>query len=241
VEILSPSLPDLDGEGTPESTWLTCSALSELPRWDPVPAPSGRVVVVAPHPDDEILGAGGTVARLVACGAEFVAVAVTDGEASHPGRASELQQIRPRESEAAAAILGTNPAASYRLRLPDSGVRARPLARALEDLIAPGDLVLAPWEGDGHPDHAQVGIGARVACAKREVRLLSYLVWAWHWARPDQLPWERAQRVDLAPDLTRAKREAVQCFQTQLDGDRPILTPNTVARLTRSFEVFLEP
>ena len=101
--------------------------------------------------------------------------------------------------------------------------------------------MLAPWEGDGHPDHAQVGLGARAACTTGRCQLLSYLVWAWHWAEPDQLPWDRARRVDLNPDLAEAKRRAVRCFRTQLEGDDPILSPTTVARLTRDFEIFLEP
>jgi LmbE family N-acetylglucosaminyl deacetylase len=241
MDLLIPSEPSLEGEGTSESTWLTWRDLSEVSRWDPVPVSSGRVIVVAPHPDDEILGAGGTVARMVALGVEHLAVAVTDGEASHPKRAVELRRTRPFESHAAANRLGISPAKTYMLGQPDGGVEALPLARALEDLIEPGDLVLAPWEGDGHPDHAQVGIGAQVASATKGGALLSYLVWAWHWAQPHQLPWERARRVDLAPDLARAKRQAVRCFRTQLEGDEPILTPGTVARLTRNFEIFLAP
>jgi LmbE family N-acetylglucosaminyl deacetylase len=237
---LIPSPPSLDGEGTSESTWLSWRGLSEVRRWDPVPSTSGRVIVIAPHPDDEILGAGGTVARMVASGAEHVAVAVTDGEASHPEQSLELRRTRPLESVAAATKLGISPAMTYRLGQPDGHVEARSLARALADLIGPGDLVLAPWEGDGHPDHAQVGLGARAACIANGGALLSYLVWAWHWAQPDQLPWEQARRVDLAPDLTQAKREAVGCFRTQLEGEDPILAPGTLTRLTRCFEIFFE-
>jgi LmbE family N-acetylglucosaminyl deacetylase len=241
VDLLSPVNPDLTGAGTADAMWLAWPLLSELPRWSPVPGSSGRVVVVAPHPDDEILGAGGTVARLVAAGAQHVAIAVTDGEASHPGRTVQLRKTRPGESEAAACVLGTNPTVIHRLGLPDGGVQALPVARALEDLIQPGDLVLAPWRGDGHPDHTQVGLGARIACDARGGELLSYLVWAWHWAEPDELPWAQARRVDLSPDLAQAKRRAVQCFQTQLEGNEPILAPATVTRLTRDFEIFLEP
>jgi LmbE family N-acetylglucosaminyl deacetylase len=240
MELVLPSQPSLNGEGTSESTWLAWRGLSKVPRWDPVPLSSGRVIVVAPHPDDEVLGVGGTVARMVARGAEHVAVAVTDGEASHPGRAFELRRTRPLESEAAATRLGISPTMTYRLGQPDGNVEDLLVARALEDLIEPGDLVLAPWEGDGHPDHAQVGLGARAACTAKGGTLLSYLVWAWHWAQPDQLPWERARRVDLAPDLGHAKREAVQCFRSQLEGDHPILAPGTLSRLTRCFEILLD-
>ena len=241
MDTLSEVRPSLSGPGTPESAWFAAGVMSRLPRWEAVPPASGRVVVVAPHPDDEVLGPGGTVARLVSRGAEHVAVAVTDGEASHPGRAVELRRTRPLESRAAAQILGIRPSATHRLALPDGKVEARSLARVLARLIRPGDLVLAPWVSDGHPDHAHVGLGADVACASSGGHLLAYLIWAWHWARPDQLPWHRAVRVDLGADLTRRKREAVRCFSTQVGGPSPILAPAVVERLTRPFEILLAP
>ena len=107
---------DLEGAGTPESVWLAAPSLRTAKRWRPVLPRSGRVVVVAPHPDDEILGAGGTVARLMSLGAHHVAVAVTDGEASHHGRAPELREVRPAESFAAAQALGIVPDVTHRLR-----------------------------------------------------------------------------------------------------------------------------
>ncbi len=234
-------VPRLDGAGTPESTWAASTSADLLPRWHPMPDGSGRVVVVAPHPDDEVLGVGGTVARLAASGAHHVAVAVTDGESSHPGQSERLRHVRRHESRAAAARLGIIPDVLFRLAMPDGGVDAGALAPVLARLIEPGDLVLAPWVSDGHPDHAQVGLGAEMACAMSGGRLLAYLVWAWHWARPDQLPWHKAVRVDLDPALVKCKRDAVACFSSQLEGPRPILTPETVVRLTRGFEVLLTP
>ena len=78
----------------------------------------------------------------------------------------------------------------------------------------------------------------RVPVAEVEARLLAYLVWAWHWAQPGEIPWEKACRVELDDAVTRRKREAVQCFASQLTGPEPILSSHTVRRLTRDFEVF---
>lgn len=231
---------DLEGAGTPESVWLAAPSLRTAKRWRPVLPRSGRVVVVAPHPDDEILGAGGTVARLMSLGAHHVAVAVTDGEASHHGRAPELREVRPAESFAAAQALGIVPDVTHRLRMEDGRVEARRLAVELAGVLQPDDLVLAPWVCDGHPDHAQVGLGADMACAMRGANLLSYLVWAWHWARPDQLPWHKARRVDLSPRLTARKRGAIRCFRSQIEGPDPVLRPEVITRLTRCFEVLVE-
>ena len=73
----------IDRPGTAEEAWDGWVELKRLPVADPLDWPSA--VIVAAHPDDEILGAGGTLARLAAGGARLRLVAVTDGEASHPG------------------------------------------------------------------------------------------------------------------------------------------------------------
>ena len=78
------SAPSLKGDGTPEDVWWAPGGLDTIPARDPaVVRPPGRVVVVAPHPDDEVLGVGGTLAAWAPV--EVLVVAVTDGEGSHPG------------------------------------------------------------------------------------------------------------------------------------------------------------
>jgi len=74
----------IDLPGTPEEAWWL--ELRHLPAASLRAWPS--VVVVAAHPDDEVLGAGGTMALLAAGDARLRLIAVTDGEASHPGRSS---------------------------------------------------------------------------------------------------------------------------------------------------------
>ena len=74
------------GEGTPAREWMAWAGLEALPWVEPealVPE-GGRAVIVAPHPDDEVLGTGGLLARLGRLGRELRLVAVTDGTASHP-------------------------------------------------------------------------------------------------------------------------------------------------------------
>jgi hypothetical protein len=71
---------------------------------------------------------------------------------------------------------------------------------------------------------------------------MAYLVWTWHWATPgDSAPWSRARRVDLGPGISSRKRRAIQCFTSQIAGPDPILPDAVLARLTRSFEVFIQP
>ena len=90
---------------TPEEAWAACS---ELPRFDL--AGIDRAVVIAPHPDDEVLALGGLMQLLARRGCELAIVAVTDGEASHPRALqlthSQLAELRAREREVALGRLG---------------------------------------------------------------------------------------------------------------------------------------
>ena len=61
-----------------EQTWS--ALLGGLPAWEP---PSERMLVVAPHPDDETLGAGGLIAYQRSRGVEVTVAAVTDGERAY--------------------------------------------------------------------------------------------------------------------------------------------------------------
>ncbi|SDG56510.1 PIG-L deacetylase family protein [Klenkia brasiliensis] len=230
---------------TPEEVWA-----AQRPAWPAWRRDPGwrRVVVCAAHPDDEVLGVGGTMALLAAAGVDLVHVAVTDGEASHPGNPvlgpADLAAARERESGAALAALGVAPVDAVRLRLPDSGVAEHEagLTDALAPVLAGADLVLTTWTGDGHPDHEAVGRATVAAAGALGVPVAQYPVWAWHWSHPGdpRLPWDRARAVALPPGVRDAKRAAVACFTTQvhpLGPDPAVLPPEFLAHADRDHEV----
>ena len=249
--MVTPAAPGLPGQvpanpiqapGTAEADWRAWPGLAALPAADP--ARWGSVLVVAAHPDDEVLGAGGTLGLLAAAGARLRLVSVTDGEASHPGCADRAGLAARRAAETAAALrqLGAQSAEVIRLQLPDTRVAGHEavLAGRLRRLAAGFDTCLAPWDGDIHADHEAAGRAARRAVP----RTLCYPVWAWHWARPGdpRVPWHRAFAVQLPAGVARRKRAAIGCFTSQLerrDGLLPVLAPGTVAHFTRTMEVLL--
>jgi LmbE family N-acetylglucosaminyl deacetylase len=233
----------IDQAGTDEAEWQAWTGLGQFPeaglsRW-------ARVLVVAAHPDDEVLGVGGTMARLAAAGAQLRLVSVTDGEASDPGHPDRSALAARRAGETAGALraLGAQATEVIRLGFPDTRVAAREdsLAARLRDLAADCDAVLAPWDEDVHADHEAVGRAARRASPLT----YWYPVWTWHWARPGdpRVPWHRAVRVSLRPSIAARKRAAIRCFTSQLEprgsGAGPVLTPATVAHFTRDHEVLL--
>lgn len=237
---------EIEGAGTPETAWRPYLEGLQLPALARDPAPE-RVVVVAPHPDDEVLGVGGLLALLAAAGTRIQLLAVTDGEASHPGGSLPphvLARLRIAETDAALAALGL-PDPVRRLGLPDGGGAGleQPVLDALR--LPASTWLLAPWAGDGHPDHEAVGRACARAVVRDGARLLAYPIWAWHWAVPGdpRLPWARARRVALPAGVRAAKASAVDAFDTQirptgpLAGDAPVLPPHVLARFDRGWEM----
>lgn len=248
---VAPAEPRIVGDGQSEAAWRASPWLAALPEQVPAQLLEGRrrLVLLSPHPDDETLACAGLLRAASQAGLAIELVAVTDGEACYPGDAAwtpeRLRAVRPREVAQAFAALGVR-AQVRRLQISDGGVSAHAgaLDAALRTRLQPGDLVLAPWEEDGHPDHDAVGRVALAAASQPGIRLLRYPVWAWHWLSPQgRAPFD-AVRMPLAPDTVARKQRAIACFASQLQGDAPeapapILPPHVVARFHRPFEVYL--
>ena len=232
---------------TPPQAWLR----------DPPPPPfdlaalTGRVVVVAAHPDDETLGVGGLMHAAHRAGGRLELVVATDGEAAFPGldgpgRAA-LAAARRRELDDALAELGLGEVAVHRLGMPDSALDADELAAALEPLLRGADAVLAPWTGDPHPDHAAAGHAA-AAAAPVTATGWAYPIWTWAWLRPDDpaIPWPHARTHRLDDDARAAKRRALARFPSQTGpgpgGEPPIVGPEVLAHFDTGAEtVFRAP
>ena len=240
--------------GTSESEWLGSGLLDAVPAVQ-LPAATD-VVVVAPHPDDEVMGAGGLLGRLAGAGARVHLLAVTDGDGSHPSSPTvtpgALAAIRVAETAAGLRRLSVAPTTTVRLRIPDGWVGDHEdlVAAALADLLGrtgPTTTVLAPWALDGHRDHDACGRAARTATSETGVPLLEYLVWAWHWASPagGQIPLDGAVRVGLTRRQTAAKRWATCAYRSQIrplgdaSGDEVVLPAAVLRRAWRPFEILL--
>lgn len=228
----------IDGPGTAEADWRAWPGLARLPERE-VDGWSSAVVLAA-HPDDEVLGAGGIIALLAAAGARIRVVSATDGEAAGVG--GRLARRRARERFAALRALGAAEVEVVRLGLPDAGLTGRhaAVAQRLAGQVCGFDVCLAPWARDAHGDHEAVGRAAEQVDAP----LLQYPVWMWHWARPGdpRVPWSDAVRVPLSPAVTDSKRAAIRCFASQLrpgPQKEPILAPGFVEHFTRDYEMLL--
>ena len=179
------------------------------PFGDPRTFPK-RVLVFAPHPDDEVFGCGGTLAFQSDAGAEVRVVILTDGGMGDPtGRTEDLRGTRVAESRAAGEHLGLS---DYRfLDLPDGGLQVtgelvEALARELEDYEP--ELVIGPSPGELHPDHRATSRALMAALSRGpERRVLLYGI------NTQVVP---GLLVDITP-VNERKRAAIACFSSQLE------------------------
>lgn len=124
---------------------------------------AGGLVVLAPHPDDEVLGAGGIIARASASGVPVRIVLLTDGSASHP-QAEGLVQRRLDEARAGLGELGVGEAALIALGHRDGALdAARCDLGSLRKAVPRDATLLVTDPTDAHPDHrAAFGVAARL-------------------------------------------------------------------------------
>jgi LmbE family N-acetylglucosaminyl deacetylase len=160
-----------------------------------------RVLVVAPHPDDETLGAGGLIQHAQGAAATLAVVFLTDGD-NNPWaqRATELRWrigspergrfAARRRAEALAALqaLGADPAGASFMGLPDQGLTSLllrdgvELDRRLRGIFASFSptLVVGPSFADLHPDHSAAAVALDIAagpCSAARLRPLTSSVW----------------------------------------------------------------
>jgi len=198
------------------------------------------VLVVAPHPDDETLGLGATIAALNRRGASVRVLFLTDGEASHPASPG-LRRRRVGEAAVALAALGLPADRVERLGWADGGLADD--VKALGDSIAARatgcDTVLSTWPGDGHPDHRAAGIAAQAAASRLGAGSWWYPIWAWHHERIDGGLLRSAERVAVATVDVAAKKRALGAYRSQLTDllGPPIVPPSFLQHHLRPFEV----
>jgi LmbE family N-acetylglucosaminyl deacetylase len=221
------------------------------------PTTQRSALVLAPHPDDETIGAGATIARKVAAGTPVRVVVAADGNDS----------TRRAECREACRRLGLPDDALTFLGLPDGALAAHETAMrdaigsAVEE-FAPAELIV-PSAVDTHPDHrALAAIVARLAAEElRGAQVLSYPIWFWNrWAWTDrhrsratqtmELLWRplvhtltTRTRVVRTGEFLDVKHDALAAHQSQVDAswgdaDRKVLDPEWLTMFLGTEELF---
>lgn len=181
-----------------------------------------KLVVIAPHPDDETLGCGGTIARFAASGTE-VSVLVVAGHLP-PLYDEAAFETTHREALAAFKIMGV--AQSAFLRIPATLVRDVPVAELNGKIngfireIGP-DMVLLPFP-DRHIDHRVIFDACIVACrpvhAAAPKAVLAYETLSeTHWNVPGIEPVFAPEFFVDTTDYMAKKNAALACYASQIN------------------------
>ncbi|MBQ0016866.1 MAG: PIG-L family deacetylase [Bacteroidales bacterium] len=128
-----------------------------------------KILVIAAHPDDEVLGMGGTIAKLAAQGCEVNVLIVTDGSSSQYSESANLAEIieaKKQETWACARTLGVKNV--YYGELPDMKLDTVPhitINKVIESVIdqLQPDTVFTHFWGDVNQDHVNVYKSTMVA------------------------------------------------------------------------------
>ncbi|MBA3289701.1 MAG: PIG-L family deacetylase [Acidimicrobiia bacterium] len=213
-------------------------------RWIGPALDGNRFVVVAPHPDDEVLMAGGAMRWAQNLGRAVLILAVSDGEASHRRSARvDPEQLRTRRAtERAEALcrLGLTDVEVQCLRVPDGDCASsvEDIATVLRGQLRPSDAVVGPAAEDRHPDHVAVARAMRMASGGR--RWWEAPTWALvHGTDPPP-----TCQLDLGRETWRAKIHAMAAFESQLvalgpdECDGPVVHAHELRAMLRPVETF---
>ena len=170
-------------------------------------------VVIAPHPDDESIGPGGSIRLLTAAGNRMVVVFLTSGERGIKNEpVAAARRIREREAEKALEILGVQQADFLRQADWYMNMRLTEAVDALTPILErerPGEIYL-PNPDETHPDHAaarEIVVQAWARAGSLPMRLLLYEVWT---------PLRAFQHVEDITLVMNDKLKAIAVHRSQL-------------------------
>lgn len=177
-----------------------------------------RILVLAPHPDDEVLGVGGTITKYVKDGHEVYVCIVTSVDDS------DLRKIIQSEAKQAHNILGIKE--TIYLNFPVVRLRETSMVEMnksmldVVDKIKP-EIAFIPHKGDMHADHAEVAKSAMVALRPINNPQLK-AIYAYETLSETEWNIPSADNLFVAnvwndiSDSIDIKKEAMACYKSQL-------------------------
>lgn len=219
----------------------------------------GNTLVLAPHPDDESLGAGGLIRELRNQGVQVYIVFITSGGASHPNSQSyppsRLAALRKSEAREACKLLGVENDNIVFLERPDGALQEigeqdkADIISDIQNILEFKNIktMLIPWRRDPHPDHMATYQIARQAVTENiDLQIVEYPIWLWHLATPAS--WPSTGEVDKYKlninQVLDIKSQAIFAHKSQtstLIDDDPkgfILTEDLLKPFLQDFEYY---
>jgi LmbE family N-acetylglucosaminyl deacetylase len=177
------------------------------------------VMVICAHPDDEILGAGGTIAKYTQAGKRVISVVFSYGETSHWWlKKKHTVEMRVKECRAAGAVVGTEQ--TFFLGLKDfdlkNEIKDKVKLKPLEKLIAkfsPDRIFTHSPEDIIYQDHKAVWDAVEFVTGQMKYKgdIFVFNIWA----KNIRLSKNPRLLVDIS-DTFRLKIDALKCFRSQM-------------------------
>lgn len=179
-----------------------------------------KVLIVAPHPDDEVLGCSGLIQRMIENGKQVHIVILSGGGKSHQNCChideSTLIDSRRNLSRKAAEILGLPLNQLHFLDYPDGRISYNdPETQRLQTLIEKisPDAIFVPHKGEGWSDHIEAGKIVReiIRTKSTPIQLYEYCVWFWYY-NTWNIDWKNAFVLKMNQREHRIKLKAIDAY-----------------------------
>ena len=187
-----------------------------------------RILVIAAHPDDEVLGLGGTIAKYTVQGAEVAVLIITDGSTSQYRDDPKLQDIlnaKKLETANCAAVLGVKHI--FYGGLLDMKLDVTPhieINQVIEKVIDnfQPNIVFTHFFGDINKDHQRVSESTLVACRPTAEQCVKKV---FLYSVPSSTEWNIQVTstvftpnwyVDISGEFAEKKYKAMECYKTEL-------------------------
>lgn len=187
-----------------------------------------RILIIAPHPDDEVFGCGGLVSRLIGDGKSIDVLFLSNGAASHNGCCAitekDVGTMRRRLAVSSNEILHVTPGHLHFLeekdgKLPQKGQQGfTSLSINISKLlkIIKPEAVFCPHPFEGWADHIAA---AELTCAAITIlpappHLYYYCVWFWFsmpLKKAFSIDWRKARLLDISEQVP-LKQKAMNIY-----------------------------
>lgn len=201
-------------------------------------------VVLSPHPDDETIGMGATIARKINSGSRVVLVVATDGRYSQESELitqEKLIEIRKNELNQAASILGISKSDIFFVDEIDTKINDSRLEEKFNEIIdsldfVPEEIMSTSWF-DGHQDHQACAKIAKKVAEERSIVFRACPIYWWaqgpsrsHREKHSVLNRQLGKILDLkraflergikvdAEEFSDKRKDALKCYESQISN-----------------------
>lgn len=194
-------------------------AIAYLKSIQCIPDSLATAIIIAPHPDDEVIGCGGLIKRLLDKGKEVHVIILSGGERSHNGccQVSKENIITERKALAlkAAHTMGVPIENLHLLDYPDGGVeydhKTTEKLKKLIDQIQP-NTILIPHREEGWSDHLKAGFIIKTLTEnKTSISIYEYCVWFWYY-NSWKIDWKNAYILQMSSSEHKIKKQAIDNY-----------------------------